>query len=72
MLQSGLLGVRPEEEKFLSEELIRGTTFTATAPELIDRVKGMKDAGCNQFVIQLVPGHKHAIEERARLFEKAA
>jgi 5,10-methylenetetrahydromethanopterin reductase len=66
-----LLGVRPEEEKFLTEELIRITTFTATESELRERLGQMKAAGYNQFVIQLVPGHEDAIENWARLFEKA-
>jgi 5,10-methylenetetrahydromethanopterin reductase len=65
-----LLRVRPEEDTFLTEELIRGTTFTATAPELVDRLKRMKGAGYHQFVVQLVPGHEHAIEDWARLFEQ--
>jgi 5,10-methylenetetrahydromethanopterin reductase len=66
-----LLGVRPEEEKFLTDELIRITTFTATESELRERLQAIKQAGYNHFVIQLVPGHENAIEDWARLFEKA-
>ena len=65
-----LLGVRPEEEKFLTEDLMRETTFTATEDVLLDRLKALKDAGYNQFVVQLVPGHEDAIEDWARLFAK--
>jgi len=65
-----LLGVRPEEEKFLTEEFLRETTFTATEEVLRDRLKGFKDAGYNQFVVQLIPGHEDAIEDWARLFAK--
>jgi len=65
-----LLGVRPEEERFLTADLIRTTTFTARSEELIDRIRALKAAGYQQFVIQLVRGHESAIEEWARLFEK--
>jgi 5,10-methylenetetrahydromethanopterin reductase len=34
-----LLGVRPEEEKFLTEDLIRSVTFTAKEDELRERLK---------------------------------
>lgn len=67
-----LLAVRPEEEKFLTEDFIRTTTFTANERELSERLNGMKQAGFNHFVLQLVPGHEHAIEDWARVFEKAA
>jgi 5,10-methylenetetrahydromethanopterin reductase len=65
-----LLGVRPEEDKFLTEDLMRETTFTATEEVLRDRLKALKGAGYNQFVVQLVPGHEDAIEDWARLFAK--
>lgn len=64
-----LMGVRPEEEKFLTSELISATTFTAEAPELRDRIRQLRDGGANQFVVQLVPGHESAIEDWARLFD---
>jgi|YelNatPaOPRAMG01_1025707.scaffolds.fasta_scaffold00970_25 5,10-methylenetetrahydromethanopterin reductase len=62
-----LLGVRPEEEKFLTEDLIRATSFTGTEDALRSRLKELEQAGYNHFVIQLVPGHESAIEEWARL-----
>ncbi len=65
-----LLGVRPEEERFLGPDLLRMTTFTAPAEELRDRIRALKDGGYQQFVIQLVRGHEAAIEDWARLFEK--
>ncbi|HVN29519.1 MAG TPA: LLM class flavin-dependent oxidoreductase [Candidatus Binataceae bacterium] len=65
-----LLGVRPEEDKFLTEDLMRETTFTATEEELRDRLRALSGAGYNQFVVQLIPGHEDAIEDWARLFAK--
>lgn len=67
-----LLAVRPEEERFLTPDLIRITTFTGRANELHERLGTLRDAGYDQFVIQLVPGHESALDDWARLFEKAA
>lgn len=66
-----LLGVRPEEEKFLTDDLMRSVTFTATEEVLRERLQAIKRAGYDQFVVQLVPGHEDAIEDWSRLFEKA-
>jgi alkanesulfonate monooxygenase SsuD/methylene tetrahydromethanopterin reductase-like flavin-dependent oxidoreductase (luciferase family) len=64
-----LLGVRPEERKFLTEDVIRMTTFTATAPELRERVAALKAGGFDQLTIQLIPGHEAALEDWAKVFE---
>jgi 5,10-methylenetetrahydromethanopterin reductase len=66
-----LLGVRPEEEKFLTEDLIRSVTFTATEDELRERLNSIARAGYDHFVVQLLPGHESAIEDWAHLFDKA-
>jgi 5,10-methylenetetrahydromethanopterin reductase len=65
-----LLGVRPEEEKFLTEDLIRWATFTATEDVLRERLNSLARAGYDQFVVQMVPGHESAIEDWAHLFYK--
>ena len=65
-----LLAVRPEEERFLTEDVMRMTTFTAPPAELIERIRTLRDAGYDQFTIQLVPGHETALERWAGLFEK--
>jgi 5,10-methylenetetrahydromethanopterin reductase len=66
-----LLGVRPEEEKFLTEDLIRSVTFTGTEDELRDRLSSFASAGYNHFVVQLVSGHEDAIDDWAHLFNRA-
>jgi 5,10-methylenetetrahydromethanopterin reductase len=66
-----LLGVRPEERKFITEDVIRMTTYTATAPELRERAAALKAGGFDQLTIQLVPGHESALEDWAAVFEKA-
>lgn len=65
-----LMWIRPEEERFVTPELIRNGTFTGTLEELRDRVHAMRDAGYDQLAIQLVPGHEAAIDDWARLIER--
>jgi 5,10-methylenetetrahydromethanopterin reductase len=65
-----LMWVRPEEERFVTPELIRMATFTGTVEELRDRVAMLRDAGYHQLAIQLVPGHEDAIDDWARLIEQ--
>ena len=64
------LGVRPEEERFLTPELIRATTFTGRADELVERIRALEKGGYQQFVIQLVHGQESAVEDWARLCER--
>jgi 5,10-methylenetetrahydromethanopterin reductase len=59
--------VKPEEKKFISAELIRRTTFTATEQELTQRVEALRSAGWNQIVIPIVPGEERALDDWARV-----
>jgi 5,10-methylenetetrahydromethanopterin reductase len=59
--------VKPEERKFISAELIRRTTFTATEQELTQRVEALRSAGWNQIVIPIVPGEERALDDWARV-----
>jgi 5,10-methylenetetrahydromethanopterin reductase len=62
-----LLFVKPEERPFVTAELIRQTTFTATEPVLTEQIAALRDAGYTQFAIQVVPGQEAAIEDWARI-----
>lgn len=64
-----LLRLRPEEDAFVTPELIRMATFTDTPDRLRDRARELAAAGYDQIAVQLVPGHEDAIEEWARVFE---
>lgn len=66
-----LMWVRPEEEPFITKELLAGTTFTGTRDELVDRVRMLRDAGYQQLAVQLVPGHEDAIEDWIDVFQRA-
>jgi alkanesulfonate monooxygenase SsuD/methylene tetrahydromethanopterin reductase-like flavin-dependent oxidoreductase (luciferase family) len=65
-----LIFVRPEEDRFVTPELLRMATLTGTAEELRERVRVLRDGGFQQLAIQLVHGHESAIEDWARVLEK--
>ncbi|MBY0330907.1 MAG: LLM class flavin-dependent oxidoreductase [Acetobacteraceae bacterium] len=62
-----LMFVKPEERPFVTAEMIRITSFTATEAELKRRVGDLRDAGYTEFTVQLVPGQEHAIEDWGRI-----
>ena len=62
-----LMVVKPEERRFVTAEMIRLTSFTATERELRQRVGDLRDAGYTEFTVQLVPGQEDAIEDWARI-----
>ena len=59
--------VKPEERKFVTAELIRRTTFTATEQALKQRVQALREGGWNQLVIAITPGEERALEDWARI-----
>jgi 5,10-methylenetetrahydromethanopterin reductase len=64
-----LMFVKQEERRYVTPELIRDTSFTATEAELKSRIGDLRDAGYTQFTIQIVPGQEDAIEDWGRLFK---
>jgi 5,10-methylenetetrahydromethanopterin reductase len=59
--------LKPEERKFITGELIRRTTFTASEQELKQRIEALRDAGWSQLVIPITPGEERALEDWARI-----
>jgi len=59
--------VRPEEERFVTPELIRLATFTASAPELRERIHALAAAGYQQLAVQVVAGQEDALDDWAEL-----
>ena len=55
------------ERDYVTAELIRDTSFTATEAELKQRIGDLRDAGYTQFAVQLTPGNEDAIEDWARI-----
>ncbi|MBV8754813.1 MAG: LLM class flavin-dependent oxidoreductase [Hyphomicrobiales bacterium] len=62
-----LMMVKPEERPFVTADLIRATTFTATEPGIRDDIDALRRAGFTQFVICLMPGQEAALADWARL-----
>jgi len=62
-----LMFVKPEERPFVTAELIRRTTYTATENELKSRFAALAEAGYSEIAIQIVPGQEHAIEDWGRI-----
>jgi 5,10-methylenetetrahydromethanopterin reductase len=62
-----LMFVKPEERPFVTADLIRLTTFTATGAELTERIAALDAAGYDEIAIQIVPGQEHAIEDWGRI-----
>jgi 5,10-methylenetetrahydromethanopterin reductase len=62
-----LMFVKPEERPFITAELIRLTTFTATEKELKERIATLAEAGYAELAVQIVPGQEHAIEDWGRI-----
>src|SRR5271169_1277189 len=59
--------VKPEEQKFVTAELIRRTTFTATEQALKQRVEALREVGWNQLVIAITPGEERALDDWASI-----
>ena len=65
-----LMFLRPEEAPLITADLIRETTFTATADVLVERIRELGRAGYTQVAVQIAPGHDDAIDDWARVFER--
>lgn len=65
-----LIFLRPEEERFINGELIRNVSFTATREELTERLRTLRDAGYDQWTVQLVEGQEAALDDWAEVIAK--
>jgi len=63
-----LMFVRPEETH-ISPELVKSTTMSGTHEELVERMRGLKEAGYDQVTVQLVHDHEASIEAWAEVFQ---
>ncbi len=62
-----LMFVKPEERPFVTAGLIRLTTFTATEPEIVERIAALAAVGYSELAVQIIPGQEHAIEDWGRI-----
>jgi 5,10-methylenetetrahydromethanopterin reductase len=65
-----LLFLRDEEAHFATADLIRATTVTGTKDELCERLAKVKEAGYDEIVVQITPGHEGMIEDWMGVFER--
>jgi len=63
------LFLRPEEADVITGDLIREMTFTATAPELRERLRALARAGFRQVAVLVVEGQEDMLEDWARVIE---
>jgi 5,10-methylenetetrahydromethanopterin reductase len=61
------VAIKPEENRFVTAELIRQTTFTGQEQHIKQRIEAMRDGGLSQLVIPIVPGHEAAVEDWGRI-----
>jgi 5,10-methylenetetrahydromethanopterin reductase len=64
-----LIFVRPDEEPLITGDLIRATSMSGTLAELQERLGHARDAGYQEFVVAITPGHEEMIEEWMEVFE---
>jgi 5,10-methylenetetrahydromethanopterin reductase len=62
-----LMFLKPEERPFVTADLIRDTSFTATEAEIRRRIDALRGAGYTQFTVQIGPGQEDAIADWARI-----
>ncbi|MSQ52132.1 MAG: hypothetical protein EXR28_09605 [Betaproteobacteria bacterium] len=63
-----LMFVKPQEAHLCTAELIAATTFTATRPLLVERMRALRDAGYDHFSITIRLGQPQMLEEWVEIF----
>ncbi len=58
-----LMFLRPEEQEFITADVIRGLTFTGTRAALVEQLQAIKAAGYRQFGFHVRNGHEMAMLE---------
>lgn len=61
-----LIYLKPGEERYVDESLIRGFSLTGTGEEIIARLKALEAVGLKQVAIQVVNNGREMIEEFSR------
>ncbi len=61
-----LIYMKPGEEQYLDETLIRGFSLTGTGEDIIARLKALEAVGLKQIAIQVVNNGRQMIEEFSR------
>ena len=62
MYSDYLLGFKQEHEPIVTEKIIRATTLTGTADEIVEAIQNMKKAGIHQVAIQPIIDNRKTVE----------
>jgi 5,10-methylenetetrahydromethanopterin reductase len=62
-----MLFVKPEERRFITADLIRATSFTASEAEIKQHIEALRAAGYTQFTVQVMAGQEAALADWARI-----
>jgi 5,10-methylenetetrahydromethanopterin reductase len=63
-----LMFLKPEERAMCDGELIKAFSWTATKPELRERLRTLKDAGFERISVQIRHGHPQMVEDWHEVF----
>lgn len=66
MYSDYLLGFKKEHEAVVTEKIIRATTLTGTADEIVESVHNMKKAGIHQVAVQPIVDNRKTVEVFSR------
>jgi len=58
-----LIYLKPGEERYLTEDLVRSSTLTGTSEDIIVRIRALEQAGLSQVTVQVVTDGLELIEE---------
>jgi len=58
--------VRPEEERFITADLINLLSIVGPAEQVIGEIRALEEAGLDEIVWQVVPGHEDEVERFGR------
>lgn len=64
-----LMFLKPEERDIVDADLIRNFSWTATKPELVERLRTLKDAGFHRISVQIRHQHPSMIEDWWDVFQ---
>jgi 5,10-methylenetetrahydromethanopterin reductase len=62
-----LVYLRPDERRFITDQLIRYTSFTGTEDEVIGWMQTLRAAGYSEFTVCVLPGQEQVLEDWARV-----
>lgn len=66
MYSDYLLGFKKEHEPVVTEKIIRATTLTGTADEIVESIHNMKKAGIHQVAVQPIVDNRKTVEVFSR------